>query len=191
MKSVYAEHHDNTLVDFMAGGDEQAFAELHRRYKGVLFLHAFRMLDSEEEAKDIVQELFVTLWVRREGMIVTSSFSSYLYSAVRNRVLDLLAKKKNEEKYIRSLGLFLEQGENLTDSELREKELARILEREVELLPTRMKEVFQLSRVKNLSYREIAEELNISDKTVKKQVSNALIILRKKLEAALTLCFSL
>lgn len=187
----YAQHRDQALITLLSQDDEHAFAEIHNRYKGVLFVHALRMLDHEDEAKDIVQELFTTLWIRRREINLTSSLSSYLYSAVRNRVLDCIARKKTEEKYIRSLAAFMEEGENITDHEIRQKELSRLIEREVALLPARMREIFELSRDKNLSYKEIAQELNISDKTVKKQVSNALGILRKKLDTALTMLLSL
>ncbi|ODS83531.1 MAG: RNA polymerase subunit sigma-70 [Cytophagaceae bacterium SCN 52-12] len=185
----YPQHNDQALITLLKEGDEPAFAELHSRYKAVLFIHAYRMLGSEDEAKDVVQELFTTLWTRRSDIPAISSLGSYLYSAVRNKVLDCIARKKTEEKYMRSLALFMEEGENITEKEMREKELARLVEREISLLPERMREIFELSRYENRSYKEIAEELNISDKTVKKQVSNALIILRKKLDVALSAIF--
>lgn len=185
----YPQHNDQALITLLKEGDEPAFAELHNRYKAVLFIHACRMLGSEDEAKDVVQELFTTLWTRRSDIPAISCLGSYLYSAVRNKVLDCIARKKTEEKYMRSLALFMEEGENITEKEMREKELARLIEREISLLPERMREIFELSRYENRSYKEIAEALNISDKTVKKQVSNALIILRKKLDVALSIIF--
>lgn len=186
----YTKHNDQALMALVRAGDEYAFTEIHNRFRGVLFVHALRMLDQEDEAKDIVQDLFTALWIRRNDISLNASLSSYLYSAVRNRVLDAIARKKTEEKYLSSLADFLEEGENITDHEIRRKELSAIIEREVSRLPARMREIFELSRNENHSYKEIAEELNISDKTVKKQVSNALIILRKKLDTALTLFFS-
>lgn len=186
----YLQHNDQALITLLKEGDEFAFAELHGRYKAVLFVHAYRMLGNEDEAKDIVQEVFTALWARRNDAPVIASLPAYLYSAVRNKVLDCIARKKTEEKYIRSLAMFMEEGENITDREIREKELTRLIEREISLLPTRMREIFELSRYENLSYKEIAEELQISDKTVKKQVSNALIILRKKLDVAFSIFFS-
>ncbi len=185
----YLQHSDQALITLLKEGDEPAFAELHNRYKAVLFIHAYRMLGNEDEAKDIVQELFTTLWTRRNDIPAIYSLASYLYSAVRNKVLDSIARKKTEERYMRSLALFMEEGENITEKEIREKELTRLIEREISLLPERMREIFELSRYENRSYKEIAEELNISDKTVKKQVSNALIILRKKLDVALSMIF--
>lgn len=183
----YRKCSDPELMALISEDDNLAFAEIYQRYKGVLFLHAHRILDSEEEAKDVLQELFTTLWTKRNAIVLKGSLSSYLYGAVRNRIFDLIAHKKVEEKYIRSLATFIDQGEWVTDQELREKELAELIEKEIAGLPPKMREVFELSRKKNLSYQEIANELQISDKTVKKQVNNALQILRGKLDIAFIL----
>lgn len=187
----YAEHSDQVLMELVKESDQQAFTEIHNRYSGVLFVHAFRMLDQEEEAKDLVQDLFTNLWVRRHEISLNAALSSYLYTAIRNRVLDVIARKKTEEKYFKSLAHFLEEGESITDQEIRRKELSALIEREISLLPARMRQIFEMSRKKNQSYKEIAEQLNISDTTVKKQVSNALTILRKKIDTAFTLFLSL
>lgn len=187
----YQQSSDFELAALLAQDDDQAFAEIYQRYKGVLFLHAYRMLGDQEEAKDILQELFTTLWVNRKSIKLTTSFSSYLYKAVRNRIFDVIAHRKVEQKYISSLADFIENGECVTDQQVREKELTVLIEREVSLLPPKMRAVFELSRNTDLSYKEIAEELHISDKTVKKQVSNALTILRQKLDIAFTLAFIL
>ncbi|TLV00315.1 RNA polymerase sigma-70 factor [Dyadobacter luticola] len=187
-----ASYHQSTdleLAALIANDDDQAFAEIYRRYKGVLFLHAYRMLGDQEEAKDILQELFTTLWLNRKVIKPHTSFSSYLYKALRNRIFDVISHKKVKQKYISSLAAFIEQGECVTDQQVREKELTVIIEQEVSLLPPKMREVFEMSRNTDLSYKEIAQELHISDKTVKKQVSNALHILRQKLDLAFVLMF--
>jgi len=185
----YPQSSDLELAALIANDDDQAFAEIYRRYKGVLFLHACRMLGDEEEAKDILQELFTLLWLNRKDIKPHTSFSAYLYKALRNRIFDVIAHKKVEKKYIDSLAAFIEKGEWLTDHQVREKELAVLIEQEVSLLPPKMREVFEMSRNTDLSYKKIAEELHISDKTVKKQVSNALHILRQKLDLAFILVF--
>jgi len=187
--AFYYSSSDLELAALIANDDDQAFAEIYRRYKGVLFLHAYRMLGDQEEAKDILQELFTTLWLNRKEIKPHTSFSSYLYKALRNRIFDVIAHKKVEQKYISSLAAFIEQGECVTDQQVREKELTVLIEQEVSLLPPKMREVFEMSRNTDLSYKEIAEELHISDKTVKKQVSNALHILRQKLDLVFVLIF--
>ncbi|WP_221392886.1 RNA polymerase sigma factor [Dyadobacter sp. NIV53] len=180
--AVYSDHNDTQLLDLMSGDDNQAFAEIYQRYKGVLFVHAYRMLGDYEEAKDVLQELFTSLWTKRNNIVLKSTLSAYLYGATRNRVFDIIAHKKVQEKYVSSLARFLEDGECITDLQVRENELAGLIEKEVALLPPKMRRVFELSRNEHFSYQEIANELHISDKTVKKQVNNALNILRAKLD---------
>jgi RNA polymerase sigma-70 factor, ECF subfamily len=184
---AYYKHSDAELIILVSGDDGEAFAEIYQRYKAPLFLHAYRILGNDEEAKDVLQELFATLWVRRNSIDLKTSLSSYLYKSVRNRIFDLIAHKRVEERYIHSLATFIEEGVCITDQQIREKELGEIIEKEVSLLPQKMREIFQLSRNEHLSYKEIAVELKISDKTVKKQVSNALNILREKLDVAFLL----
>ncbi|GAB2801016.1 RNA polymerase sigma-70 factor [Rhabdobacter roseus] len=189
--AIYSEFSDAELMLLLSGSDGLAFAEIYQRYTGALFIHAYRILGDEEEAKDVIQELFAVLWIKRNTIVLRTSLSSYLYSSVKNRILDLIAHKKVEDRYVRSLGRFIDEGEYVTDQQVREKELSELIEREVALLPPRMREVFELSRRDNLSYKEIAEELNISDKTVKKQVNSALSILRQKLDIAFLCAFFL
>lgn len=185
--NVYSGYTDKVLADLIGKGDADAFSEIYKRYRGVLYLHALRMLKNEDEAKDIVQDLFTVFWVKRNEIEVTGTISGYLYTAVKNRILDHIARNQTREKYISSLAGFISEGEFVTDNQIREKELTTLIEKEVELLPEKMKQIFKLSRLDNLSHKDIALELKLSDKTVKKQVSNALIILKKKLEVALLL----
>ncbi|HWV28411.1 MAG TPA: RNA polymerase sigma-70 factor [Dyadobacter sp.] len=187
----YQGYTDSALLALIADGDELAFGEVYRRYKGVLFLHARRILGNDEEGKDVLQELFTTLWIRRNSIDLNTNLSAYLYTSVRNRVFDIIAHRKVEERYIASLATFIENGEYVTDQQLLEQELKEVIEKEIALLPPKMREVFELSRKQELSYKEIADQLHISDKTVKKQVHNALHILREKLDTVFTFlaCF--
>lgn len=180
----YTDYSDTQLLGLMSEDDSQAFAQIYQRYKGVLFVHAYRMLRNYEESKDILQELFTTFWIKRSEIVLTSTLSAYLYGALRNRVFDTIAHRKVQQKYISSLAEFIEEGQCITDQQVREHELAALIEKEVSLLPPKMRRVFELSRNQHLSYQEIADELQISDKTVKKQVNNALNILREKLDTA-------
>lgn len=182
----YQRYTDSALLTLIAENDDLAFAEVYLRYKGALFLHARRILGNDEEAKDVLQELFTTLWTRRNSIDLKTNLSAYLYASVRNRVFDIIAHRKVEEKYIASLANFVEKGEYVTDQQLLEQELRELIEREIGLLPPKMREVFELSRKEDLSYKEIADQLHISDKTVKKQVNNALHILRGKLDTVFT-----
>ena len=183
--NVFSKHTDAELVNLLKVGNEQAFAEIYQRYRGALFLHAYRMLQDEEEARDIVQAMFGAVWAGRETLTIRSTLDAYLYGAIRNRILKFIAHQKVMAKYTDSLSAFVEEGVATTDERLREKELIRLLEKEIAALPPRMREVFELSRNGLLSHKQIAEQLAISDKTVKKQVNNAIRILRLKINLIL------
>ena len=139
------------------------------------------MLDDQDETKDVIQEIFTTLWHKRHSLVITTSVKSYLYSAVRNKVLNLLAHRKFEINYLNSLQHAIDIAEDGVEDRIREKQLIILIEKEIGQLPTKMREVFELSRKQHLSNKEIAEKLNISDKTVKKQINNAIKILRPKI----------
>jgi RNA polymerase sigma-70 factor (family 1) len=178
---------DQELVLLLQQGDEQAFTTIYHRYKGVLFLHAYKRLHNQEDVKDIIHELFTTLWQKRSAIQITGQLSGYLYTAVRNRVIDCIARKQSESNYINGFQKFLDQGESVTDFRVRERQLHAVIEQEIAHLPPKMKEVFELSRKAHLSHREIAEQLDLSELTVKKHINNALKILRGRLTVFLVL----
>lgn len=171
---------DIELVSLLEKGNSEAYAEIYQRYWAVLFRHARKILQNDEEAKDVVQELFAALWTRFSELNLTGSLSAYLYSAVRYKVFDLIDKSKVRDHYFASLEQFIEQEEYTADQALREKELANLIEKEIAMLPNKMREVFELSRKQHLSHKEIAQQMDISAQTVKKQIHNAIKILRPK-----------
>lgn len=181
---------DTELLALLKGGDQYAYTEIFERYNEVLLRHAYRLLENRGEAGDIVQDVFLVLWQKRESLSITS-LSAYLYSAVRNRVFDLIAHQKVVARYAESIGSFMESGHTLADDDIREKELAAIIEKEIAALPPKMREVFLLNKQEELSYREIADQLDITDKTAKLQVHNAVKTLKLKIEPFLSIFFFL
>jgi RNA polymerase sigma-70 factor (family 1) len=177
----YSKLCDLELQQLLMTGDAFAFTEIYHRYKGVLHQHAINMLKNRDEAKDVLQEVFTTLWYNHESIQIQSNLSGYLYSSVRNKILNLIAHKNVESKYILSLEDFIKNGEFVTDHRVRERQLTMLIEKEVAALPPKMREIFRLSRFSNLSHKEIAEELSLSEQTVRTQVRNALRLLRVKL----------
>ncbi len=185
----YSNFSDLELLVLLKRGNEPAFSELYNRYKAALYFHANRSLRDHDEARDMVQEVFATIWTKRETLVVPASVDNYLYGSIRNRILNFIAHQKVVSKYTDSIDAFLEQGHSSTDDKVREKELSDILQREIALLPEKMREVFELSRNQHLSYKQIAELLNISDQSVKKQVQRAIKILRLKIKLHLFFTF--
>jgi len=171
---------DQDLAILLKEGNHAAYAELYKRYYRLLFVHAYKRLGDEDHAKDIIQELFTKIWEKRETFYLKSSFSGYFFTSINNRIIDHFLKEGVKEKYINSFACFLEQGESKADYLVREKQLAALIENEIGQLPQKMREIFELSRKHHLSHKEIAERLSLSEKTVDRQVSNALMRLKDK-----------
>ncbi|GAA3973148.1 RNA polymerase sigma-70 factor [Pedobacter ginsengiterrae] len=188
--SNYRSLTDNELFGLIQSGDKYAFEEIYERFNGLLYIYACKLVSDREDARDIVQEIFVYLW-SNPNIKIKSQLSAYLYTAVRYKVFDWLDKNKSKSNYLLSLENFIEQGNCITDDYIREREFASIIEKEVSLLPPKMRQIFEMSRQQNLSQKEIAELLHLSDKTVKKQMSNALKVLRLKLTSFISLAIIL
>ncbi|MFD1628326.1 RNA polymerase sigma-70 factor [Pseudopedobacter beijingensis] len=174
---------DNELLNLLKSGHKSALDEIYNRYYAILYSHAYSKLPDREEVRDIVQEVFVSLWNNREKIVITSSLSAYLYTSTRSRVLDIYRRQKVRNAYTQSLQAFIDSGENITEEKFREKELIRLVEKEVASLPAQMRRIFEMSRFKDMTHQQIADELQISPQTVRTQVKNALRVLRVKLGA--------
>lgn len=177
----YSKHTDRELIDLIKSGDQAAFTEIFDRYNGPLYIHAFRRLQDREECRDLVQELLATLWLKRDELVFTTTLSGYLFMSVRNRIFNLLAKKKLDKEYVAAIQHLEAEGTFSTDHLVRINQLTAIIDREIAALPPRTREIFELSRRGFMSHKEIAEQLQISEQTVKTTVNNALKTLRVKL----------
>lgn len=179
----YKNQSDDDLLGHLRSDDSAVVEEIYRRYYGLLYSHVYRRLPDREEARDIVQEALVTLWNKRHQLNADTTLSSYLYTLVRNRVLNTYRNQKVRTAYLASLQTFMDRGGNITDEKIREKELIELVEKEVAALPPQMRLIFEMSRNLEMSHQQIADELNISPHTVRTQVRSALRILRAKLGA--------
>lgn len=172
---------DNELAELLRSGDRAAFTEIYNRYKWLLHTHAYKWMQDREEAKDIIHELFAALWTKRESLSFPDNLSAYLYTAVRNRIFNVISHQKVASQYLNSLQAFIDEDQAAADHLVREKQMTLLIEKEIAALPAKMRAVFELSRKEQLSHKEIAEQLAISEQTVRKHVQHALKILRVKL----------
>lgn len=179
----YKELTDKALISLLKQRNRNAFAEIYDRYSMIVYFNVNQMLRDDNLSKDLVQDLFTAIWEKSSNIKEDANLSAYLYAASRNRVLNLIQKGKTKSDYLKEIGRYSEQVSEETIEKLDEKELMMLIVNEIAKLPPRMREVFQLSRIEDLSHKEIAAQLNISETTVKKQVQNALKILRVRLSA--------
>ncbi|SHF33777.1 RNA polymerase sigma-70 factor [Pedobacter caeni] len=191
VKQEYIQLSDLELSSLLSAGDEIAYTEIYNRYHGALYIHVFNKLRHREDSRDIVHDLFISLWNNRDKLVLKTTLSAYLYTAVRYKVFDLISHREVASRYLESVVKFSEQEDGITDYVIREKQFLAIIEQEIAALPKKMRRVFEMSRMGNLSHKEIAAELDLSEKTVKKQINNSLKILRKKLGMAIFTAFIL
>lgn len=177
----YTRHTDEELIALLKDDDVNAFGELHNRYYGILYVHAYKRFPFREEVRDVLQDLFTYIWYNRSTLTLSHGVPSYLYTAVRNRLFKLYRHQKIKNEYTDSLQNYMDEAKETTDGILIEKEMVLLIEREVAALPSQMRLIFELSRNQELSHKEIAEKLGLSPHTVRKQVQRALRILRTKL----------
>lgn len=181
MSTPFSSFSDQDLIHLLKEGDEGAFTEIYRRYSMMVFYRVNQMLRDEEASKDLVQDLFVNIWNKAATIRDDANLAGYLYVAARNSVFKLIQKGKVRSDYLSSIAKFATEVSTATIDDLDEKELIQIINKEIEKLPNKMREVFELSRKQNLSHLQIAQQLGLSDKTVKKQINRALKILKLRL----------
>lgn len=173
---------DHLLVLRLIEGDERAFCELYAAYKNRLIYFAMRFLKSREYAEDIFQDAFTLIWQGRRFINPDASFSSYLYTIVRNRVLNQLRDLENQDKLKSQI---MEQAVDYTNDvkdHIFANDLRSLIASALQQLTARQREIFLMSREKEMSHKEIADALGISVNTVQEHISSSLRILRAYLK---------
>lgn len=173
---------ERSLVLRLIDGDEDAFCELYASYKNRLIYFAMRFLKSREYAEDIFQDAFTVIWQGRRFINPDTSFSSYLYTIVRNRVLNQLRDLDNQDKLKEQI---LAQAVDYTEDtkhRIMADDLRHLIACAMQQLTVRQREVFRMSREKQMSHQEIADALGISINTVQEHISTSLRVLRVYLE---------
>ena len=170
---------DETLLSLLMQDDADAFAMLYRRHWEPMFLNAARVLSSSEDGRDVVQEVFISLWDRRRTLNVTGSVLAYLQTSIKYMAIRFIRKNITRRDYLSRLTR-AETEASAADGEERVqlKEIQHVITHAVEHMPTKMREVYLLSREEQLSHNEIAEQLGISPETVKKHIQHALQLIR-------------
>ena len=173
---------ERSLVLRLIEGDEDAFCELYAAYKNRLIYFAMRFLKSREYAEDIFQDAFAVVWQGRRFINPDASFSAYLYTIVRNRILNQLRDLSNQDKLREQILSQAVNYTNETQDEIIANDLRQFISRALQQLTPRQREIFQMSRERQMSHREIAEVLGISVNTVQESISISLRTLRTYLE---------
>jgi|SRR5699024_7274806 len=188
---MYREQSDGQLLEHIAEGDRKAFEQLFNRYWEPLFAAAIKRLQSEQLAKDVLQELFVELWEKHNELNIRSNVSGYLFTALKHRVINKIKAEAVREKYERMTIQFYENNGLATEHQFSRNYLQEEMETKVKQLPERCREVFELSRIEHLSHKEISDQLGISPKTVENHIGRALKVLRPYLKRVVGIILAL
>lgn len=162
-------------------GDIASFEKLFHRYYPGMCRYGESLLRSSEVAEEVVQDVFYNLWKNRETLRIYRSWQSYLYRSVFNNAMMYLRKARREQPLEEQHERLLEFSSEDVSDQLEIDEVSELVLRTLEELPERTRDIFRLNRQDGLKYREIAEKLNISVKTVEAHMGRALGALRTTL----------
>jgi RNA polymerase sigma-70 factor (ECF subfamily) len=177
-----------TKVTVMENADQQSFFDLKsfeamfRQYYQMLCSYAVRFVNDSDLAEEIVQDLFYTLWKKREELQINTSIKSYLFTAVHNRCLKHIQHTNVEAKYRNYYLLNKSEIDSEPQHAVNVSELQMIINQTLDSLPEKCGRIFRLNRFEGLKYHEIAQKLSISIKTVEANMGKALRLLRKNLK---------
>jgi RNA polymerase sigma-70 factor (ECF subfamily) len=158
-----------------------AFDILYKKYSKKVFNFGYSILKSTEESENLIQDVFLNLWEYRHKVENDSSIKSYVFTITYNSAISVLRKKVREEKYVEYLKSIQELHEEPVNVEIEYNELSDKLDEIINKLPRRQKEVYQLHKIDGLTYKQIAERLNISGNTIENHMASALKTIRKNL----------
>ena len=178
---------DSELIALLREGDHHAFTEVYKRFWDKIFTVAYHRLKDQAEAEEVVQEVFYSLWKRRETLEIKYSLNTYLSAAVKYRVINKQSRSYTKSLDVAPLNQMPEQGIDSTQLWFSERELKRQLDHHIEQLPEKCRLVFKLSRTQYLSNAEIARVMDVSEKTVEAHITRALKILKDKLHIGIPL----
>lgn len=178
--SDYSKFSDQDLIKAISDSDNQAFRALFDRYYKLMLGTAINIIKDVDAAKDAVQEVFLQLWKKRDSLNINSSLESYLKRAAINRCLNAI----NREKRFEDEEVLHTHVESSPDAQeiLEAKDMEQIIDRALQKVPERSRIIFKMKRQEGLSLKEIAEQLDISPKTVENQITKALKILKEAVE---------
>lgn len=175
---------ESGILKLIQEGDLNAFEMIFKKYYKPLVAYSGTILKSQDEAEDIVQQVFVTVWNKRQELGIIQSIKSYLYRSVYNSSLNRIKQVKVRQQYAKEYVL---SNVNNYESNHRHNELQQQIEQALDELPEQCGNIFRMSRFEQLKYQEIADKMGLSVKTIENQMGKALKLMREKLKDYLPL----
>ena len=175
---------DDVMLDKIREGDKQTYRLLFENYYKVLILYATSLTKNEPKAEDLVQNVFVNLWTKRDTLEIRSSIKSYLYKSVYNLFINDYRKELRNDNVLDKIHYEVLQ-QSIEEEEHSIKSKLDWVNKEINALPPKSKEIFVMNKRRGLTYKEISKILDISENTVESHISRALKRIRQNIPKSL------
>lgn len=177
---------EKVLLQRLQSGDECAFEVIYNSYFNMLYSYSVYIVRNQFVAEDIVEEMFIKIWEKRDSINITTSLQAYMFQMIRNSCLDYIKSKNIRDSYRKEVQdrIGIESHLQVTVeplNHLMSNELSKIIKKEINKLPLKTRRIFKMSRYYHLKNKEIAHKENISESTVEKSIKKVLNILMNKL----------
>ena len=176
---------ETILIKRIKKDDKEAFRDIYNLYKVRVFSFASRYLSNETDIEEIIQEVFTKLWITRKRIKEEYPLHNYLFTITKNTILHKKQKQVNEQKYLEYLRVFYTISSLSTQKKVEFNEVSEKVDQAIDSLPEKRRQIFLLNRNDGLTYKEIAEKLELSIKTVEAHMRLALQDLRRELKGYL------
>lgn len=175
-------HNEKDLINLVAKGNGPAFSQLFERYQDKVYKTAFFYLKSEAAAEEVVQEVFIKIWQKKQSLQDVTYFTSWLLKLTKHHIIDHLRKIARESAILEKLGQQGQPSDNTTDFRARHYQYQLLLQQALSNLSPKQKDVYKLVKEQGLSYEEAGEQMGLSPLTVKTHVARALQSIREFLQ---------
>jgi RNA polymerase sigma-70 factor (family 1) len=175
-------NNEHEIIHEVAKGNEKAFRELFNHYWDFIYSTAYMLTKSSLLSEEIVQDVFLKVWLKKEHLPSIKKFDSFLFIVARNHIYNVLRKKTLDQNFVEHLEQYFLEISELPHDIISLKETNQIIEKAIKNLPDQQKKVFTFSRYHGFNYSKIAEEMGISKLTVKSHMTKALRFIKNYLE---------
>ena len=182
---------ESELIERFSGGDENAFQQIFNLYHQGILSFIQKYVHSNPIAKDLTQEVFVKIWECREKLAEVKSFKAYLYTTAKNHTLNALKKASHSPEIMGEIADVCLIGANTTEEKILDKEYRYYLNKAIEQLPERSKEIFKLCREQKKTYEEAASIIGVSKNAIKNHMVFSMRQLRQTIEGELGISLSI
>ena len=184
--SPFISYSDEQLVAFVREGNEDAFAELFRRHWDNVYKMIYSRIKRRPETEGMAQDIFMKFWDKRSELLI-ENFSAYLYTCVKHRCINYIESKITRKRHWDRYKAFLPQHDDSTDKAIALNDLREALEKGLNHIPNKSKMIFRLNRLEGQSVKEIAGQMNLSEKAIQYHLTRSVKELRLYLKEFLSL----